>query len=123
MPSASPQPPRRSRHVALGRTGELIAARWYRAHGGRIVARNHRCAEGELDLVVAEGRVLVFVEVKARRTTAYGHPAEAVTIARQRRLRRAAASFIATGGWRPASVRFDVAAVLPGRIEVTHGAF
>ncbi|MDY7101633.1 MAG: YraN family protein [Actinomycetota bacterium] len=114
---------RRPGHLALGRTGELIAARWYQQRGGRIVARNHRCREGELDLVVAEGRVLVFVEVKARRSLAFGHPAEAVDAKRQVRLRRAAASFLASSGRRPSSIRFDVAAVLPGRIEVVHGAF
>ena len=72
---------------AFGQAGEDRAAAWYRAHGYEVLARNWRCREGELDLVVRRGRTLVFVEVKARRTDRFGIPAEAVTPTKQRRLR------------------------------------
>ena len=72
---------------AFGQAGEERAARWYRSHGYTIVDRNWRCREGELDLVVARGRTLVFVEVKTRRTDRFGTPAEAITWRKQQRLR------------------------------------
>ena len=62
-------------------------ARWYADAGYRVLDRNWRCREGELDVVVARGSVLVFCEVKTRRSTAFGVPAEAVTVTKQRRLR------------------------------------
>ena len=72
---------------ALGDAGEDAVARWYVAAGYDVVDRNWRCREGELDLVLARRGVLVFCEVKTRRTTAFGVPAEAVTATKQRRLR------------------------------------
>ena len=76
---------------AFGQAGEDRAAAWYRARGYAVLARNWRCREGELDLVVRRGRTLVFVEVKTRRTDRFGIPAEAVTPTKQRRLRDAGA--------------------------------
>ena len=52
--------------LALGAAGEAAAALWYEQQGYVVVARNWRCREGELDLVVARRGELVFVEVKAR---------------------------------------------------------
>lgn len=116
--------------------GEEQAESHYRASGYRILDRNWRCAVGELDLVVqgpgADGPT-VFVEVKTRRGTAFGTPLEAVTTAKCRRLRRAAATWLAdqrdgTTGRHWAQVRFDVVAVrpLPGgraELEVVEDAF
>lgn len=108
----------------LGSAGEAAAERWYRDHGYQILARNWRRREGEIDLVAAKGRVVVFCEVKARTTDAFGVPAEAVTRTKQQRLRRLAARWLAeTPAGRPASVRFDVAAVLGGAVEIIEGAF
>ncbi len=100
-----------------------MAAAHYRAAGYRIVAANWRCREGEVDLVVARGRLLVFVEVKARRTDRFGVPAEAVTPAKQRRLRVVAARYIEATGARPSALRFDVVSILAGRLEVIEAAF
>ena len=88
-----------------------------------MVARNWRCREGELDLVVRRGRELVFVEVKARTTDRFGIPAEAVTPAKQRRLRGLAARYLRDTGTRAGSLRFDVVAILAGRLEVIEAAF
>jgi len=107
----------------LGAEGEAAAARWYEARGGTVVARNWRCAGGELDLVVREGSTIVFCEVKARTTSAFGSPLEAVTVAKQRRLRRLAAQWLDQSDHRPAHIRFDVAGVLGGRLEMVEGAF
>jgi putative endonuclease len=97
------------------------------ARGYRIVARNWRCREGEIDLVVWSRRGdLVFCEVKTRSSARFGVPAEAVTPVKQRRLRVLAARFLAAHGSEVAgrrSLRFDVAAVTAGRVEVIEAAF
>ena len=108
---------------ALGAAGEARAAAWYRARGYEVLARNWRCREGELDLVVRRRGVVVIVEVKARRTDRYGTPAEAVTPAKQQRLRALALRYLADTGIRSRSIRFDVVAILGGRLEVREGAF
>ncbi len=108
----------------LGAWGEDRAANWYVERGGRIVARNWRVREGELDLVVAlEGR-LVICEVKTRRTALFGSPFEAVTAQKQARLRRLAVRFLrAHPALGPGALRFDVAAVTPDGVEVLEEAF
>jgi putative endonuclease len=114
-----------------GSRGEDLAARWYAGQGYEVVARNWRCRDGEIDLVAARAGELVICEVKARTSDRFGLPAEAVTPAKQRRLRRLAALFLAEASRagsglavpRGAQVRFDVAAVLGGRVEVIEAAF
>ena len=107
----------------LGADGEERAAAWYEAHGYSVVARNWRCREGELDLVVRKGRELVFVEVKTRTTDRFGLPVEAITPAKQRRLRGLAGRYLTETGVRAGSLRFDVVAILAGRLEVIEAAF
>jgi putative endonuclease len=123
-------PPRRSRAVgsgqakqARGAAGEARAAAWYEQAGYEVLARNWRCTDGELDLVLTDGRVVVFCEVKSRSSAAFGLPAEAVTRSKQARLRRLAARWLAETGDRPREVRFDVAAVLGDELEVIESAF
>ena len=108
---------------AFGQAGEDRAAAWYRAHGYSVLARNWRCREGELDLVARRGRVLVFVEVKARRTDRFGTPAEAVTPTKQRRLRALACRYLEATELRPEGLRFDVVSILADRLEVIEAAF
>jgi putative endonuclease len=114
---------------ALGDAGEGAVARWYEAAGYQVLDRNWRCREGELDLVVARDRVLVFCEVKTRRSTAFGAPAEAVTVSKQRKLRTSALRWLDAHPDRSArALRFDVASVLVTRdaaltIEVIEAAF
>ena len=109
---------------ALGISGEDLAAAWYEARGYAVLARNWRCREGELDLVLRRGRDLVFCEVKTRTTDAFGIPAEAVTRAKQARIRRLAARWLEDGtSTAPQSIRFDVAAVLGGELTILEGAF
>ncbi len=104
-------------------------AQWYVDAGYRVLDRNWRCREGELDVVVARGSVLVFCEVKTRRSTAFGVPAEAVTVTKQRRLRTLAMRWLDDHpGARARTLRFDVASVLAPRgeapvLDVIEGAF
>jgi putative endonuclease len=111
----------------LGARGEDRAADWYRAAGYDVVARNWRCAEGELDLVVGRPGELVFCEVKTRSSDRFGVPAEAVTIAKQRRLRTLAARFLAEhvldAGTTGRNIRFDVVAVSGSTVDVIEAAF
>jgi len=101
---------------AVGRYGEDLAARHVQEAGWRVLDRNWRCRDGELDLVGLDGDELVVVEVKTRRTSTYGHPAEAVTRLKLARVRRLAAAWLAAHDVRVASVRVDVIAiVLPRR--------
>ena len=107
----------------LGDHGERIAAAFLTDAGLRVLDRNWRCREGELDLVARDADALVFCEVKARRGTGYGHPVEAVTPTKQRRLRTLARRWLAAHDEHAPDVRFDVVGVLvrPGRPAlVTH---
>lgn len=110
-------------HLALGADGEDRAARWYLEHGYHVLDRNWRRRAGELDLVVCRRGEVVFCEVKTRTSVAFGLPQEAVTAVKQRRLRRLAAAWLAEHPGLGGEVRFDVAAVLNGRIEVIEHAF
>jgi putative endonuclease len=89
--------------------------------------RNWRCRDGELDLVLRQARTLVFCEVKARSGLGFGTPAEAVSPVKQARIRRLAAEWLRLHrdrlGAAPAVLRFDVAAVLEGHLEVLEAAF
>lgn len=125
-PSANPR-----RHQRLGAAGERAVADWYRRRGYRELARNWRCREGELDLVLYRRGVVVFCEVKTRSSRRFGHPVEAVTATKQERIRRLAMAFLAehgTGTAHPgldgaADLRFDVAAVEGRAVEVWKAAF
>ena len=96
----------------LGRRGEDLAAGYLEAHGMRIVERNWRCAEGEIDIVALDGDALVIAEVKTRKSLAYGHPFEAVDAEKLARLHRLAAAWCRDHELRMPLRRVDVIAVL-----------
>ena len=112
-----------ARRLALGAQGEAMAAAWYEANGYQVVDRNWRCKDGEIDLIVRRARTIVFCEVKTRTTDAFGTPAEAVTRAKRERLRHLAATWLDDAPIRPSGIRFDVAAILAGELEIIEGAF
>lgn len=108
----------------LGAAGERAAAAWYRRNGYQVVAQNWRCRDGELDLVLAQGRRLVFCEVKTRSSDRFGTPAEAVTWKKQQQVRRVAARFLDDPPFVFRGLRFDVAVVdRRGQVQVIEGAF
>ena len=108
----------------LGQSGEVAAAEWYLSRGYQVLARNWRCRDGELDLIVADGRMFVFCEVKTRTTDAFGAPEESVGRQKQMRIRRLAARWLEDAApTRPRAIRFDVACVRGGHVEVLEGAF
>ena len=111
----------------LGRRGEAVAAAWFESHGYIVLDRNWRCRLGELDLVLRHGVTTVFAEVKTRTSTAYGHPFEAITAAKARRLRQLAAEWCRARGAGTDDIRVDVVAVIDAwsaepRIEHLIGA-
>ena len=96
--------------------GERRAREYLTSRGFAFVAANYRTRYGEIDLVMREGRELVFVEVKTRRDGAAGHPAEAVTAAKLRHVARAAGLFRREHDVRT-PWRIDVVAVTGGTVE------
>ncbi len=106
-----------------GDSGEALAAAFLERRGLRILSRNYRCRFGEIDLVAESGSTLVFVEVRARRSDAFGGPAESITPAKRRRLVAAARHYLAAAGERAA--RFDVVLIRgePPRIDWITDAF
>lgn len=101
------QPMSRERQ-AFGHAGETEAERRLRREGYRILARNLRTRLGELDLVAESGELLVFVEVKSRRSEAYGGGRHAVDARKQARMVRLAAQYLARHRIRGRCCRFDV---------------
>ncbi|HID52034.1 MAG TPA: YraN family protein [Anaerolineae bacterium] len=79
----------------LGAWGEGVAATRLEAEGYRIVARNWRCRQGEIDLIARAGETLVFVEVKTRRGRSMGAPEEALTPQKSRKLIQLAQIYLA----------------------------
>lgn len=101
-----------SNRIALGKHGEDLAAEHLITLGYRVLARNWRCRQGEIDIVAALGTVIAFVEVKTRSTLAYGHPFEAITPAKLARIRRLAAAWCADNDPHATTIRIDVIAIL-----------
>ena len=100
-------------------------AAWYRGHGYVVLDRNWRCRQGELDVIAQAGAVLVVCEVKTRTSDRFGEPYEAVTRQKQLRIRRLTARWLEASAprVRPRDIRFDVASVRGGVVEVVEGAF
>ena len=117
-----------SRRQETGAGGEEAAAEALRRSGYEILARNLRTPFGEIDLLALDDDgVLCFVEVKTRSSDAFGHPAEAVTPAKQAHLKKAAAAVLQHRRW-DGPCRFDVVAVMPGEdgqpaVEIFPDAF
>ena len=118
----------RSRQI--GELGEQYAAAWLESQGWRTLDRNWHCRYGELDIVSRDDTgIIVFVEVKTRRTLRYGTPQEAVTSSKQINLRHAAVQWLSDSDHRTPhnGVRFDVVTVIvrDGKPLVHHieGAF
>lgn len=104
---------------ALGEAGERVAEEYLKKKGYRLVERNYRCSVGELDLIVLDKRVVVFVEVKTRRGHGFGSPLEAVAYRKQRKMIQAAQFFLSQKNLHQRDARFDVVGVSwPGREPV-----
>lgn len=90
-----------------GAWGEDRAALYLRLHGYRIVARNFRCRQGEIDIIARKGGIVAFVEVKLRKNAAHGEAREFVTAAKRRRIVSSAELWLMQSGCE-LQPRFDV---------------
>jgi putative endonuclease len=110
--------------VKPGRDAEDAAVAYLQSHGLRCLARNYQCRFGEIDLIMREGDVVVFVEVRARRSAAYGGAAASIGAAKREKLIAAARWFLAGRTSVPAC-RFDAVLIEgePARVQWLRGAF
>ena len=92
---------------------EQVAATWLEARGLQLLQRNFGCRMGEIDLIMTDGTVLVFVEVRYRRSARFGSAVETVDFHKRRRLLRCAHFYLATRGNPDLSWRFDVLGISP----------
>lgn len=95
----------------LGRIGEAAARTYLERRGVRILSANFACAAGEIDLIGQERDTVVFIEVKTRRSEAFGPPHLAVHQRKQRQIVRVAQWFLAERRLAEVACRFDVLAV------------
>lgn len=104
--AAAERPRRLTPRAAAGARAEDIAAQFLAARGLTIITRNFRARRGEIDLIARDGDTLVFVEVRLRRSQAFGGAAASITAAKCARLTAAANFYLATLGALP-PCRFD----------------
>ncbi|MCK9362217.1 MAG: YraN family protein [Syntrophales bacterium] len=113
--------------LGVGKRGEELAAVYLAKVGYRIIERNYRCIFGEIDIVAEEGGSIVFIEVKSRRSIAYGDPQLAVGARKQKKISMVALNYIEEKHQHSRNARFDVVAVkiLPAgtNIELIKNAF
>jgi putative endonuclease len=113
--------------LALGKAGENLACQELERRGYAIIARRWRQRAGEIDIIARHGRILVFVEVKARAGGAFGEAAEAVSRRKRRRLVQLARMYLARHRLLESPCRFDVVTIDAGAghavVQVFQNAF
>lgn len=116
MPHSNSSRTEPSRRRAFGEAQEKAAARFLMAHGLELIDSNFQCKLGEIDLIMRSADSLVFVEVRYRRSIAYGTPAESVDYRKQRKLMRTAQSYLKSMQLtNHIPCRFDVLGISPGQ--------
>jgi putative endonuclease len=100
--------------TSLGSTGEQTAEKYLIKHGYKILERNFRLANGEIDIIATDGSVLVFIEVKARKSTQYGTPLEAITSWKLKFIARTAEYYKVTHKNLPDEMRIDAVSIVFG---------
>ena len=105
-----------------GAQGENLAVDYLKKKGYRILERNFRFERGEIDIVAEDNGELVFVEVKARRSTSFGEPEDAVTISKQSQLQKVAEGYLYKNNIDGKECRFDVIAIQykNGKANIRH---
>lgn len=107
----------------LGKSGEQLAARFLRKKRYRILEMNYRTSRGEIDIIARSGQVLVFTEVKTRRSDFLESPLAAVTIKKQRQISMVAQEYLNSNNLFDSEARFDVIAINlkdDGRPRIEH---
>lgn len=96
--------------AVTGEKGEQLAQEYLKNKGYHILYTNWRNKRAEIDLIAKDGNVIVFVEVKTRNNTAFGHPEDFVDTRKIKKMREAADAYIEQFDWK-GELRFDVIAV------------
>lgn len=96
---------------ATGKKGEDEAVKYLKKIGMSIICRNYRCKLGELDIIAEDDGVLVFIEVRSRRTTGYGLPQETIDLRKRTQVRKVAQYYLLKENLIDRDCRFDVLAV------------
>ena len=106
----------------LGKYGEDLAAQYLTVRGYEIVERKWRCSIGDIEVVAFHHGRFIFVEVKTRNGTAFGHPFEAITPVKVSRMRKLVAQWCSSNQKAGVKVRLDAIAVLVsgGRVAIEH---
>ena len=116
-----------NRKQKFGRSGEDLAAHFLMKNGYQIVCRNYRTKFGEIDIIAKNGDSIVFIEVKSRRTSTFGHPKYAITAGKQERISKAALYYLKMTGQNHIRARFDVVAIFERNqktdVEIIQNAF
>ncbi|MEG1751548.1 MAG: YraN family protein [Clostridia bacterium] len=107
----------------FGTYGEKIAQKYLIKNEFEIIQMNFKCVIGEIDIIAVDKKYLVFVEVKCRTSDKFGRPCEAVTYAKQKKIRRIAELYLKKIGALNALVRFDVIEILGKEINHIKNAF
>jgi putative endonuclease len=102
-----------NQHLLFGAQAEELAAAHLSAQGYTIVARNFRCHLGEIDLIAQRDETLLFVEVRARKSSDFMHPLESLSAAKLARLRRTAEYYLLRNPHPRCNIHFDVICVSP----------
>ena len=97
--------------VKVGRLGEKLAGRFLRDLGYQILTTNYRCPQGEVDIVAKDGDEVVFVEVRTRRSQAFGTPQESLTRPKIRRLVATCQDYLQGYGGADTNWRIDLVSV------------
>lgn len=106
----------------IGKKGESMALKCLESKGYNLVASNYRKGRGEIDLIMRQGDLLVFVEVKRRKNADFGYPEETISEAQMDRIMTAAEEFVMENG-HTGDIRFDIVAILPGQVLHIEDAF
>ncbi len=111
----------------LGKLGEELALKKVKRLGYKCIARNYRCALGEIDLIAKDGDCLVFIEIKTRRGRSLGSIKEVIDKRKKRQLSKVALAYLKSNNYCDVKSRFDVVAISLNQdkeqIEVIQNAF
>ncbi len=113
-----------AKHLKEGSAAEDAAADFLQQKGLKLIARNFRCPHGEIDLIMQDGKTLVFIEVRLRSSNSFGGAAMSITPSKQQKLKRSAERYMQIHG--ECACRFDailMQTINTGAIEWVHNAF
>lgn len=113
-----------AQHIKDGNAAEDAAADFLQQKGLKLIARNFRCPYGEIDLIMQDGKTLVFIEVRLRSSSNFGGAAMSITQSKQQKLKRSAERYMQLHG--ECACRFDailMQSINTGTIEWVHNAF